>query len=164
VTINGGFVMPAWYDIRSLDLRDRADEAGVRASAARVTALLARERSRGIPSERIVLAGFSQGGAIALHTALRHPERLAGAIALSTYLVCADSLAAERSEANRDLPIFQGHGTADPMVPLARGRECRDALAALGHPVEWHTYAMPHSVSPEEIEDVGTWLRARLAA
>lgn len=159
VTINGGFVMPAWYDILAMDLRRRVDEAGVRASAERVTALITRENERGVASGRIVLAGFSQGGAIALHTALRHPERLAGLIALSTYLVCGESLDAERSEANRGLPVFQAHGTVDPMVPLANGREASERLAALGHPVAWHTYPMPHAVCAEEIVAIGRWLR-----
>ncbi len=122
VTLNMGMVMPAWYDITELDLKKRHDEAGIRLAASRVEALIARERESGIPSEKIVLAGFSQGGAIAIHTALRHAEPLAGLLALSSYLVLPEALEAERSEANLRLPIFQGHGTLDPMVPVERGR------------------------------------------
>jgi phospholipase/carboxylesterase len=158
VTINGGMVMPAWYDIRALDFHRRHDEAGIRLSAARVERLIRRENERGVPSERIVLAGFSQGGAIALHVALRHAERLAGVVALSTYLVLGESLAGERHAANAELGIFQAHGTLDPMVPVARGSASRDALRALGHPVEWHEYPMGHQVCAEEIEDLGRWL------
>jgi phospholipase/carboxylesterase len=163
VTINMGMVMPAWYDIVQMDLRRAHDESGVRASQSRVEALLARELDRGVPAERIVLAGFSQGGAVALHTALRHPERLAGVLALSTYLVCEDSLEAERSAANRDVPLFQAHGTADPMVPVDRGLAARDRLVALGYDVTWKTYPMEHQVHPEEIRDIGTWLAERFA-
>ena len=158
VTLNGGFVMPAWYDIRDMDLRNRADEAGVRESEQRVHDLIAREHERGVPSENIVLAGFSQGGAVALHTGIRYPEKLAGVIALSTYLVCQDSIESERSEANQATPIFQGHGTADPMVPIQRGSDARARLEELGYTVEWHDYPMPHSACPEEITDIGTWL------
>ncbi len=163
VTINNGFVMPAWYDILEMDLRRRIDEAGARKSAERITQLIARENALGIPCERIVLAGFSQGGAIALHAGLRHPERLAGIMALSTYLVCADSLESERSQANASTPIFQGHGQMDPMVAPERGEEARDRLLALGYAVEWHSYPMQHEVSPLEIRDVGHWLRARFS-
>ncbi|MFO1054663.1 MAG: dienelactone hydrolase family protein [Planctomycetota bacterium] len=159
VTLNGGYVMPAWYDIAEVDLRRRHDEAGIRRSAAQVEALIAREVDSGVPASRIVLAGFSQGGAIALFQGLRHRHRLAGVLALSTYLVCEDSLLHERSDANRDVPIFMGHGTYDPMVQLARGEAARDALLALGYPVEFHTYPMPHSVHPVEIADIGAWLR-----
>jgi phospholipase/carboxylesterase len=163
VTINMGFVMPAWYDIVQMDLRRAHDESGVRASQARVEALLARELQRGVPASRIVLAGFSQGGAVAVHTALRHPERLAGVLALSTYLVCEDSLEAERSAANRDVPLFQAHGTADPMVPVDRGVAARDRLRELGYDVTWKTYPMEHQVHPDEIRDIGAWLGERLA-
>lgn len=162
VTLNGGMVMPAWYDIREIDLRREHDEAGIRASSRRITDLLARETDRGIPPERTVLAGFSQGGALALFTGLRHPQRLAGIIGLSCYLVCADALAAERSPANAGTPILQCHGTLDPMVPVHRGEDACRRLQELGHDVEWHTYPMAHQVCLEEIEVIGRWLRARL--
>lgn len=164
VTINGGMVMRAWYDILSMDFERRADEAGVRASAEALAALIARERERGVPSERIVLAGFSQGGAIALHEGLRHPERLGGIIALSTYLACDGDLEGERTEANQDVPIFQAHGTHDPMVQHERGTAARDRLLGLGYGIEWHEYPMMHQVCLEEIQALGTWLRARLCA
>jgi phospholipase/carboxylesterase len=158
VTINNGVAMRAWYDISAADLNSRADIAGVRQSQAEIEALIAREKSRGIPPARIVLAGFSQGGVIALHTALRHPERLAGAIALSTYLVLADRLAEEASAANRDLPIFMAHGTADPVVRFEWGDSSRRALVANGYRVDWHTYRMEHSVCLEEIQAIGSWM------
>jgi phospholipase/carboxylesterase len=159
VTINQGYVMRAWYDIVSTDLDRRADERGVRASQQLVEALLEREKGRGIPARRIVLAGFSQGGAIALQTGLRHPERLAGIMALSCYLTIPDSLASERTEANRDAPIFMAHGTHDPVIPAHLGRRSRERLAQLGYEVEWHEYPMEHSVAPEEVEAIGAWLR-----
>jgi len=158
VTLNGGMVMPAWYDIAEIDLQRRHDEQGVRRSHEQVTALLAAEHERGVPWDRIVLAGFSQGGAIALFSALRHEQRLAGVIALSTYLVVEEALDRERSDANRDVPIFQGHGSLDPMVPLARGAAARDALLAREYPLEWHDYPIPHSVCAEEIRDVREFL------
>jgi phospholipase/carboxylesterase len=159
VTINGGMVMRAWYDILSADLERRADERGVRASQALVESLLEREKARGISSGRIVLAGFSQGGAIALQTGLRHPARLAGILALSCYVPLAASLDAERAAANAGLSVFLAHGLHDEIVPVAAGRRSRDLLAALGYAVEWHEYAMAHSVCMEEIEAIGTWLR-----
>jgi phospholipase/carboxylesterase len=136
VTINGGMVMPAWYDIREGDLRKRHDEQGLRSSAAHLVRLIERENERGIPCERIVLAGFSQGGAVAAQAALRYPEPLAGLVLLSTYLVAEESIEAERHNANRDLPIFQAHGTADPMVVPERGIEARDRLRELGYSLE----------------------------
>ncbi|MCL4799985.1 MAG: alpha/beta hydrolase [Burkholderiales bacterium] len=163
VTINGGMVMRAWYDILGNDVARREDAAGVRESQREVEALIARERERGAAAEHIVLAGFSQGGAIALQTALRHPERLAGVVALSTYVPIADSLAAEAHAANRATPIFMAHGVHDPIVPAALGRRSRDLLASLGYTVEWHEYAMPHAVCAEEIDHVGAWLRGVLA-
>jgi phospholipase/carboxylesterase len=158
VTINAGMPMRAWYDIYAANLAERADLAGVKASQAQVEALLARERSRGITARRIVVAGFSQGGAIALYTGLRHAQRLAGIVALSTYLVRPDDLAAEASAANRDVPIFMAHGTEDPMVRLEWGAASRRALAAGGYDVEWHTYDMPHAVVWEEIEAINAFL------
>ena len=163
VTINGGMVMPAWYDITELDLQRRHDEAGILRSCAHVEALVAREVERGVPHERIVLAGFSQGGAIATQVALRSDERLAGLLALSTYLVRADEVAGEVTPEARELAAFCGHGTLDPMVPLARGRAAADALTGFGLDVTWKDYAMQHEVCMEEIADIGEWLRARLA-
>ena len=161
VTINGGAVMRAWYDVAG---DGRQDEGGIRASQARVEALLAREKARGIRATSIVLAGFSQGGAVALQTGLRHPERLAGILALSTYLPLADRLAAEASPANRAVPILMCHGAQDPVIPLSAATRSRDALRALGYAVEWKEYPMPHAVCPEEIADIGGWLRRVLAS
>ena len=158
VTINNGIAMRAWYDITAADLNSRADIAGVRQSQVEVEALIAREKTRGIPASRSVLAGFSQGGVIALQTALRYPERLAGVIALSTYLVLADRVATEAAAMNRDLPIFMAHGTADPVVRFEWGDASRRTLVANGYRVDWHTYRMEHSVCMEEIEAIGTWL------
>lgn len=159
VSINNGYVMRAWYDIRDADLHARADLPGVRSSQALVEALIAREKARGVPDARIVLGGFSQGGAIALYAGLRHPERLAGIVALSTYLIDAAGLVAEASPANRDLPIFMAHGTHDPVVRLAWAELSRKALVDAGRNVEWHAYPMEHSAVPEEIAAVGAFLR-----
>jgi phospholipase/carboxylesterase len=158
VTINGGMAMRAWYDILGFDRHAREDAAGIRASAAAVTELVDREVARGIASDRIVLAGFSQGGAIALHTALREPRPLAGILALSTYLPLTATLAAERSAANSGVPIFMAHGTADAVLPLSLGETSRRALEALGYEVDWHTYPMAHSVCMEEIGAIAAWL------
>jgi phospholipase/carboxylesterase len=162
VTINNGMAMRSWYDIYGFDLMAQQDEKGIRASIKHLEALIAREHERGIPSERILLAGFSQGGAIALAGGLRYPEKLAGIIALSTYLPLAPLLAAERSAANADTPLFWGHGTVDPVVILQRGTDSRAALEALGYHVDWHTYLMPHSVCPQEIADLRQWIGERL--
>jgi phospholipase/carboxylesterase len=159
VTINGGMVMRAWYDIVSDDLTRREDANGVRASQALVEALIAREKARGTPAGRIVLAGFSQGGAIVLQTGLRHAERLGGIMALSTYLPIADSLPGEAHAANRGVPIFYAHGRQDPIIPLARAERSRELLVEQGCAVEWHLYPMPHAVCPQEISDIGEWLR-----
>ncbi len=164
VTINGGYRMRAWYDILGTDLQRREDEAGLRESQAAVAALIDRERERGIAANRIVLAGFSQGCAMTLLTGLRYPDRLAGLAGLSGYLPLAASTASERSEANRDVPIFLAHGTQDPIVAPQRGEASRDALVALGHEVEWHAYPMEHSVCPEEISHLNAWLLRVLAA
>ena len=155
VTINGGARMRAWYDVTA---DGQQDAGGVRASQAHVEAFIARERTRGIAAGAIVLAGFSQGGAMALQTGLRHPERLAGILALSAYLPLPDTLAQEASAANRDLPIFMAHGTQDPVIPLSWAKRSRDFLVGLGYAVEWHEYLMPHSVCAEEIADIGHWL------
>jgi phospholipase/carboxylesterase len=158
VTINQGHVMRAWYDIRALAGVRREDEAGVRQSARQIEALLERERQRGVAPRRLVLAGFSQGGAMALHVGLRYPERLAGIMALSCYLPLADTLAAEAAPANRDVPIFWAHGVHDPTIPVAMAELGRQQVAAFGYSIEWHQYAIPHSVSAEEIADVAGWL------
>ena len=165
VTINMGMRMRAWYDVLQLGGQSAGgatvgpeDEAGIRASQAQIEGLIEREKTRGIPARRTVLAGFSQGGAIVLQTALRHRERLAGVMALSTYLPLASKLTAERQAINNDLPILMAHGTYDPMIPMVRALQSRDALLALGYPVEWRDYPMPHSVCPEEIADIAAFL------
>jgi phospholipase/carboxylesterase len=163
VTVNGGYVMPAWYDILVTDLVRREDEGGLRQSQALIDGLIQRERERGIAAKRIVLSGFSQGCAMTLMAGLRHPERLAGLAGLSGYLPLAAVTAAERHQANGDVPIFLAHGTQDPVVPFARAEASRDALVALGHDVEWHTYPMPHSVCREEVTDLNRWLLDVLA-
>jgi phospholipase/carboxylesterase len=159
VTINGGAVMRAWYDVYSLEGVRREDDAGVHASQASIEALIAREKARGVPASRLVLAGFSQGGAIALHTGLRHPDPLAGIMALSTYLPLASTLAAEASPANQGVPIFMAHGRHDPLIPIERAMISRDTLRKAGYDVEWHEYAMEHAVCYEEIVDIAAWLR-----
>ena len=158
VTINDGYPMRAWYDIRENDFNNRADLDGVRESQIRVEALISRETARGIASGRVVLAGFSQGGAIALHAGLRHAERLAGIVALSAYLIAPAALVAEASAANRDIPVFMAHGTLDPVVQFRWAELSRQALAAAGYSVEWRTYPMPHSAVPEEIAAIGAFL------
>jgi len=163
ITINGGAVMRGWYDVMSLEGVRREDDAGVRASQARVDELIARELARGVPAARLILAGFSQGGAIALQTGLRHRERLAGIMALSTYLPLAATLAAEASAANRDVPIFMAHGRDDGLIPIERATISRETLRAAGYKLEWHDYAMEHAVCREEIEDIAAWLRRVLA-
>lgn len=164
VTINNGYRMRAWYDITSFDAGAPQDEAGLRRSQALVEALIARERERGIAADRIVLAGFSQGCAMALLTGLRHPERLAAIVGLSGYLPIAEQTAAERSPANQDTPIFLAHGTQDEVVVLDRAEASRDALQALGYQVEWHEYLMGHSVHPLEIEALNAFLVRVLSA
>lgn len=164
VSINNGYVMPAWYDIKNADLVRQEDPAGIHASARAIEALIAHEVARGIAPEHIVLAGFSQGCAMALHTGLRHSARLAGIMALSGYLPLANTLATERHPANFSTPIYMAHGTADPVVPLARAEASRQALLTLGHPVQWHTYPMPHSVHPQEVVDISAFLQSVLGA
>ncbi len=161
VTVNGGFVMPAWYDIVALG-GARQDVDGLRRSAARVARLVERERERGVPSERIVLAGFSQGGAVAAHLALRSEERLAGLVLLSTYLVDAETVEAEATEASRGLPVFQAHGLYDEMVTPQRGAAARAVFEGRGHPLAWHEYPIAHEVCEEEIKALGSWLGERL--
>ena len=163
VSINMGLLMPAWFDISSTDFETGLDEPGIGVSAAAVEALIAREKERGLASEHILLAGFSQGGLIAAYAALRHPEPLAGALLLSTFVPAPVLDRKDLSRANAALPIFLAHGAFDPVIPFSLGEASRDRLAALGHDVEWHPYRMQHEVSPEEIADISTWLRARLA-
>lgn len=157
VTINSGMRMPAWYDILQLG-GGTEDEAGIRASQAQLEALMAREQARGVPLSRIVLAGFSQGGAIVLHTGLRQPAPIAGIMALSTYLPLAGKLAAERSAASAGVPVFMAHGRHDPMIQMGRALASREALEQLGYKVEWREYAMPHSVCAQEIADMAAFL------
>jgi phospholipase/carboxylesterase len=160
VTINGGYVMRAWYDIVSTDFSQRReDPQGVRDSAVQLGLMMARENARGVPDCQIILAGFSQGGAVALHAGLRHPQRLAGILALSTYLPLPDTLADEADEANRNIPIFMAHGESDPVIPFDFARESRDLLEAAGYTLEWHEYIADHSVVMEELRDIEVWLR-----
>ena len=159
VTLNGGYAMRAWYDIIALDRRAEEDVNGIRASQELITAWIRRENASGIPSERIVLAGFSQGGAMALYSGTRYPERLAGIIGLSCYQPLAGRLDAERLAANQATPIFLGHGMQDPVVIPALGEAACRQLQAAGYAVEWHAYSMPHSVCPQEVTDIATWLR-----
>jgi phospholipase/carboxylesterase len=164
VTINGGAVMRAWYDVYALEGQRREDATGVRTSQTLVEELIASEKKRGIAASRIVLAGFSQGGAIALHTGLRHAERLAGIMALSTYLPLASMLAAEADAANRATPIFMAHGLDDPLIPVERAMMARRQLEAAGYAVEWHDYPMEHAVCATEIADISAWLQRVLRA
>lgn len=165
VTLNGGYIMRAWYDIAAAgtDISKREDEQGLRQSQQQIQALIARENERGIATDKIVIAGFSQGCAMTLQTGLRHSEKLAGLMCLSGYVPLADKLASERHAANQDTPIFMVHGTADPVIPLQRAEQSRDLLTSLGYKVEWHDYWMQHSVSEQEIIDIGNWLRKVLA-
>jgi phospholipase/carboxylesterase len=163
VTVNGGYVMRAWYDLTGAELTRREDEGGLRASQRDIEALIAREVARGIPASRIILAGFSQGCAMTLQTGLRHPDKLAGMLCLSGYLPLAGMVAAERSEASLSVPIFMAHGRQDGVVPLIRAEQSRDALKALGYNIEWHEYSMQHSLCIEEVRDINAWLRKVLA-
>ncbi|RUR70086.1 carboxylesterase [Variovorax guangxiensis] len=158
VTINGGYRMPAWYDIVVPDLEAQEDEAGLRRSQATIEAVIANEKARGIAAGRIVVAGFSQGCAMALMTGLRHTERLAGVVGLSGYLPIAATTAAERHAANHETPVFLAHGRQDPVVPYAAAVRTREALSALGYAVEWHEYDMAHSVCMEEVADLNRFL------
>ena len=162
ITVNNGMEMRGWYDILGFGANVRQDAAGVRASAAAVTQLVDREIERGLTAAQIVLAGFSQGGAVALYTALREPRSLAGVLALSTYLPLGETLAAERSVANARVPIFMAHGSADPLLPLSLAESSRRALEALGYSVDWHVYPMAHSVCIEEIAAIAEWLARRV--
>lgn len=162
VTLNGGMAMRAWYDIKAISASRDQDEQGIRYSAALVDALVAREQQRGIPVARQVVAGFSQGGAMALYAGLRQAQRLAGVISLSAYLLFPERLAAEQSAANAGLPVFVGHGSMDPVVPFAMGKAAADILQQLGYAVDWQSYPIAHSVAAEELSAIGRWLRARM--
>jgi phospholipase/carboxylesterase len=159
VTINGGYVMRAWYDIRATDLVREEDEKGLRSSQDLIEQIIAHEKARGVPANRIVLAGFSQGCAMVLQTGLRHHEALAGLLCLSGYLPLATTITAERNPANQNTPIFMAHGQYDPVVPVTRAEASRQILNGLGYSIDWKTYPMEHSVAPEEITDIGTWFR-----
>ena len=162
VTINGGMEMPAWYDIRATDFQQGQDSTGIRESEQQLRDLIQREVDSGIPAERIFLAGFSQGGAIVLHTGLRYPQPLAGILALSAYVPLADTLATEAAAANRQIPVFMAHGMQDPVVPVKLALQSRDLLTTLDYAVSWQSYPMPHAVCPEEIADIREWLLQRL--
>ena len=162
ITLNGGMRMRGWYDLFGLSLTAIEDEAGILASVAAIEALIARERSRGVESHRILLAGFSQGGAIALAVSLQHAERLAGIVALSTYLPIAARIESGRNGMQQGLPVFIGHGAVDPIVPQLLGQTARQQLEHWGHPVEWRSYAMPHSVCAEELKDLSGWMERHL--
>jgi phospholipase/carboxylesterase len=166
VTINNGYVMRAWYDVRWGDLEGgskQPDEKGVRASQAAIGRLIEREISRGTGADKVLLAGFSQGGAVALQTGLRYPQKLAGIMALSTYLPLAESFADEATAENRKTPIFMAHGTEDPVIPFEMSTRSRDILLQHGYDVDWHEYPMPHSVCLEEIQDIASWMKRVLA-
>ena len=162
VTINGGFIMRSWYDIADIDIGAKQDAAGIHASQVEIEKLIAQEKARGVAAENIFLAGFSQGGAVALHTGLRHPARLGGILALSTYLPLADTLSQEVSLSAKNTPIFFAHGRHDAVVPYALGKLSAEKLQQHGHMVDWHEYAMPHSVTAAEIDDIEHWLAQKL--
>lgn len=162
VSINAGYPMRSWFDILGLDANASQDEAGIRKAQKSIEQLLESILKSGIPSERIILGGFSQGGALALHIALRYPKKLAGAIGLSTYLPLADLVGQERHSTNADLPLFLAHGTQDAIVPYQFGRVSYQLLNDLGHSVSWHEYPMGHNVSIEEVRDISNWLQDRL--
>lgn len=163
VTINNGYVMRSWYDISGLELTRREDENGLRASQQDIEAFIAREKARGIPASRIVLAGFSQGCAMAIQTGLRHPETLAGLLCLSGYVPLSAKLGTERTDASQSTPIFMAHGRYDNVVPFNRAEASRDLLVSLGYALEWHEYAMQHSLCLEEVQDISAWLKKVLA-
>jgi len=162
VTINGGFVMRAWYDIAAAEIHAQQDENGIRASQAEIEKLIEQEKQRGVAAGNIFLAGFSQGGAIVLQTRLRHAKKLGGILALSTYLPLAETLVDEASESGKGTPIFMAHGRSDPIVPYSLGKSSADKLSGLGYHLDWHEYFMQHSVCMEEVDDIGAWLTQRL--
>ncbi len=164
VTVNNGYVMRSWYDILGTDLVRREDEAGLRKSQLAIEQLIAHQIASGIPANRIVLAGFSQGCAMTLQTGLRHPEQLAGLLCLSGYVPLNAKVAQERHPANQHTPVFLAHGESDPVIPIARAEQSRDLLLSLGYAVEWHNYPMQHSLCPQEIDAIGAWFRTTLRA
>jgi len=163
VTLNSGYVMRAWYDISFDGVNKRPDNQGIRSSQAAIEQLIAREKTRGIPARRIVMAGFSQGGAVTLQTGLRHAERLAGLMVLSSYLPLGETLAAEGSPANADVPIFMAHGREDAVIAIDLAERSVEKLRELAYPVDWHEYPMQHSVCLEEIADISAWLKTVLS-
>jgi phospholipase/carboxylesterase len=163
VTVNGGYIMRAWYDVSTTELVRHDDEEGLRSSQAQVEDLIDREKARGIKAGRIVLAGFSQGCAMSLQTGLRHPEKLAGLMCLSGYLPLSGTIAHERTEASVDTPIFMVHGRSDGVIPIARAEQSRDLLKSIGYQVEWHEYPMQHSLCREEVDHISAWLKKVLA-
>jgi len=163
VSINNGFIMPAWYDIKHTDIGYQQDEAGIRESARQIQLLIEREELRGVSSDRIILAGFSQGGAMALHVGMRQGEALAGVLALSCYLPIAEKIESELFEESKSTPIFMAHGVNDPVVPYALGDNSHRKLQELGFSVDWHSYPMEHSVCPEEIVKTGRWITSILS-
>ncbi|ASJ96640.1 alpha/beta hydrolase [Shewanella marisflavi] len=163
VTINQGYVMPAWYDIKGMDMDNRADMLGVLTSEASIAALIDEQIATGIPADKIVLAGFSQGGVMSLFTGLRYPQRLAGIMALSCYLPTGNAMPDNLSEANRQTPLLHQHGEQDEVVPVAAGRAAFELISKTGYQSQWQTYAMGHSVLPNQLQDIGQWLTARLA-
>ena len=162
VSINGGFVMRAWYDIADIDIAAKQDAAGIHASQAEIEKFITQEKKRGVAVENIFLAGFSQGGAIALHTGLRHPAKLGGILALSTYLPLSDTLSQEISLSAKNTPVFFAHGRHDPVVPFSLGKQSAEKLQQHGQQVEWHEYPMPHAVCADEISDIESWLIQKL--
>ena len=163
VTVNNGYVMRAWYDITGAELTRREDEGGLRASQLDIEAFIEREKARGIPASRIILAGFSQGCAMTIQTGLRHPEKLAGLLCLSGYVPLSAKLATERTEASKDTPVFMAHGRYDNVVPFNRAESSRDLLVSLGYQLEWHEYAMQHTLCLEEVQHISAWLKRVLA-
>jgi phospholipase/carboxylesterase len=163
VTINNGYVMRSWYDITGLELGRREDENGLRASQKDIEAFIEREKARGIPASRIILAGFSQGCAMTIQTGLRHPERLAGLLCLSGYVPLSANLATERTDASKAMPVFMAHGRYDNVVPFNRAEASRDLLVSLGYQLEWHEYAMQHTLCLEEVQHISAWLKKVLA-
>lgn len=162
VTINGGMVMRAWYDIKEMDLRKREDADGIEDSRELLERFIQDEKDVGIPTDKILLAGFSQGGVVILHTGLRYPEPLAGLLALSTYLAMPETLVVEANSANKDISVFMAHGTMDPIIPIQQGKNSADQLKQAGYSLDWHEYPMQHAVSLEEIEEIGRWITATL--
>lgn len=164
ITINGGMMMPGWYDIKGMDIADKQDAEGMAESQAMLDSLIEKQMSLGIPSENIIIAGFSQGGAVAYHTGLRAKHKLAGILALSTYLPFAEQAEQAHTKVNIDTPILANHGTHDPVVPLDLGKKSADLLMSLGYSLEWKEYPMEHQVVMEQIKDIGNWINTTLSS